>query len=171
MPEYPQTKQCSKCRRVLARSEFYKNKGRPDGIQTVCKACTRLNNQERDAVDPDWWRKYAANRPPLTDEQKVNRDIRARRWVVENPERSSDLRKSRDGARRARAQGAVAIHVHPLVVLERYDGACGICGEDVDPFDFEIDHVIPISSGGEHTYANTQPAHQSCNRRKSAKAA
>jgi 5-methylcytosine-specific restriction endonuclease McrA len=64
--------------------------------------------------------------------------------------------------------GAEVEHVDPLVVLERYDGACGICGEDVDPFDHEMDHIVPISRGGPHTYANVQPAHRGCNRRKSA---
>ena len=53
--------------------------------------------------------------------------------------------------------------VYPLVVLERDDGICGICGEDVDPFDFHVDHIIPLSRGGEHSYANTQPAHPFCN--------
>jgi 5-methylcytosine-specific restriction endonuclease McrA len=54
-------------------------------------------------------------------------------------------------------------HVHPLVVLEMDDGVCGICGEDVDPFGFEVDHIIPLVKAGEHSYANAQPAHKSCN--------
>lgn len=56
----------------------------------------------------------------------------------------------------------------PLVVLEMDDGICGICGEDVDPERFDIDHVIPLSKGGEHSYANVQVAHRSCNSRKAA---
>lgn len=51
-------------------------------------------------------------------------------------------------------------------VLEMDDGICGICGSDVDPFDFHVDHVIPMSRGGEHGYANTQVAHPLCNKRK-----
>lgn len=35
------TKQCSKCQEVKATSEFSKNKRRKDGIDGVCKACTR----------------------------------------------------------------------------------------------------------------------------------
>lgn len=58
--------------------------------------------------------------------------------------------------------------VETLVLLEMDDGVCGICGDDVDPFDFHVDHVIPMSRGGEHSYANTQVAHPLCNKRKHA---
>lgn len=59
--------------------------------------------------------------------------------------------------------------VEPLIVLELDDGVCGICGTDVDPFDFHIDHVIPLALGGEHSYANTQVAHSRCNKSKGAR--
>jgi 5-methylcytosine-specific restriction endonuclease McrA len=32
-----------------------------------------------------------------------------------------------------------------------------------DPMRVSLDHVIPISKGGSHTYANTQCAHLLCN--------
>lgn len=70
--------------------------------------------------------------------------------------------------RRGRMAGGFVEDVHPLVLLERDDGACGICGTDVDPLRFHIDHVIPLARGGEHSYANTQVAHPSCNHKKSA---
>ena len=70
---------------------------------------------------------------------------------------------------RARNRGAFVETVHPLVVLERGDSACGICGEDVDLDDFHIDHIIPLARGGLHNYENTQPAHPRCNWAKSAR--
>lgn len=57
-------------------------------------------------------------------------------------------------------------HVEPFILLEMDDGICGICGEDVDPLNFHVDHIIPISRGGEHSYANAQVAHPVCNARK-----
>ena len=59
--------------------------------------------------------------------------------------------------------------IHPLVVLERDDGVCGICGGDVDPFDFHVDHIIPLSRGGSHTFDNVQASHPLCNARKASK--
>lgn len=77
---------------------------------------------------------------------------------------------SRMKARRRAAKNTVPCEdVEALVVLEMDDGACGICGEDVDPLDFTIDHVVPLSRGGPHIYANVQVAHHSCNSRKGAR--
>lgn len=106
---------------------------------------------------------------------------RATDWARANPVRRRETRNAwwrRNPAygrlaaqrRRARQRGAFIEDVDPLVVLERDDGVCGICGEDVDPFAFHVDHVIPLARGGEHSYANTQPAHPSCNSRKGGRA-
>jgi len=47
--------------------------------------------------------------------------------------------------------------------LERDDGRCGLCGGDVDPLDFHVDHVQPLAAGGLHGYFNVQAAHPACN--------
>jgi 5-methylcytosine-specific restriction endonuclease McrA len=54
--------------------------------------------------------------------------------------------------------------VERLVVLEAADGICAVCGEDVDPAHFELDHIIPLAEGGWHGYDNVQLAHPACNR-------
>ncbi|MCA1571257.1 MAG: HNH endonuclease [Chloroflexi bacterium] len=59
-------------------------------------------------------------------------------------------------------------HVEAVIVLELHDGVCGICGEDVDPFHFHVDHILPLARGGLHCYENCQPAHPICNLRKGA---
>lgn len=89
------------------------------------------------------------------------------RWRLANLDRHS----ANELARRARKRNVFVEYVHPLVVLELADGVCGICGTDVDPGQFEVDHAEPISRGGEHSYANTQPAHRLCNSRKGNRAA
>lgn len=146
MPEYPPTKRCSKCHRELARSEFYKNKGRPDGIQTVCKTCTRRNNEAWRTANPGAHRRHYADHE-LSPEEVDARHVRRHAW-------------------RARQVGTFVEDVHKLVLLERDDGVCGICGGDVDPLNFDIDHIVPLSRGGEHSYANTQTAHPICNSKK-----
>lgn len=52
-----------------------------------------------------------------------------------------------------------------MAVYARDKGRCGICGITVYG-DFHIDHVIPLSKGGEHSYANVQVAHPKCNQEK-----
>ncbi|AHJ86611.1 HNH endonuclease [Mycobacterium phage Jolie2] len=51
---------------------------------------------------------------------------------------------------------------------------CGICGEPIDyelpyldPWEFVVDHVIPLIAGGEDVLSNKQAAHRCCNRDKS----
>ena len=53
-------------------------------------------------------------------------------------------------------------------VIALASGFCGICRMALDT-KTEIDHIIPLSRGGSHTYDNLQAAHQSCNRRKHVK--
>ena len=50
---------------------------------------------------------------------------------------------------------------------------CGICGESVDPLmrfpsmeAASLDHVVPFSCGGEHTWSNVQCSHRRCNEAK-----
>lgn len=103
----------------------------------------------------------AGMRDRYQEKREAERE-RNRRYFAEHPERA------RVGAstRRARRRERFVENVSPLVVLERDDGVCGICGEDVDPTHFHVDHILPLSRGGEHSYANTQPAHPVCNQRK-----
>jgi hypothetical protein len=61
-----------------------------------------------------------------------------------------------------------------LVVFEAFNWECHICGQDIDPdlrfphkMAATIDHIIPLSRGGEHTWDNVAPAHAMCNFTKS----
>lgn len=65
--------------------------------------------------------------------------------------------------------------VIPKVVFERDGWRCHICrkklGKPSGPLGQRpsLDHVVPLSKGGKHTYANCRAAHQSCNSGKSNK--
>lgn len=88
--------------------------------------------------------------------------------------RSKRIHKSK---RRAACRGANAEAVDPLKVFDRDKWRCMLCGrstpsrkrgtiEDDAP---ELDHIIPLSKGGSHSYANTQCACRKCNREKGSK--
>jgi len=63
-------------------------------------------------------------------------------------------------------------------LVKRHSGICQLCGKPVDKMDRRdghigywyptIDHVIPISAGGSHTWDNVQLAHMICNSKKGA---
>lgn len=48
-------------------------------------------------------------------------------------------------------------------VWTRDGGLCGICGEEAEPHDWHLDHIIPLARGGDHSHANVQVAHPRCN--------
>ena len=122
--------------------------------------CIHHYNRWYKETNPGWWRRYSREQSPS---QRAAAVERVRRWREENPERFRRLNREKELRRRARLRGAPCENIEALVVLEMHDGVCGICGEDIDPEDFHIDHIVPLSKGGSHTYDNVQPAHPRCN--------
>lgn len=61
--------------------------------------------------------------------------------------------------------------VNPIKVFDRDNWVCQLCGHKVlrskrgsyHPRSPELDHIIPISKGGEHSYRNTQCTCRQCN--------
>jgi 5-methylcytosine-specific restriction endonuclease McrA len=90
-----------------------------------------------------------------------------KRWTMKNREKAREIKKACKAKRQARKRGATVETVYRRVVFERHRGVCGICLQPIDPAEqWHIDHVIPLSKGGAHSYANTQPSHPACNVRK-----
>lgn len=118
--------------------------------------------RERYAADPAYRERRLAH----------TRESHRRRGSPSRPDRHTpEAKRQARSRRRSLKRGAFVEDVHPLVVLERADGECGICGGDVDPFQFDVDHIVPLVRGGLHNYENSQAAHPVCNRRKGAKEA
>jgi 5-methylcytosine-specific restriction endonuclease McrA len=88
------------------------------------------------------------------------------RWDAEHPEELRAKRRNDCMIRRARKRNAFVEAVKAEEVFLRSDGICGICGGPVSREKFHVDHIIPLSKGGQHSYANTQAAHPLCNMRK-----
>jgi hypothetical protein len=76
--------------------------------------------------------------------------------------------------RRALERSDQADAVNPFVVFRRDKWTCKMCGVRTprrlrgtcEPNAPEMDHIIPLSAGGAHSYANTQCACRECNNRK-----
>jgi len=80
--------------------------------------------------------------------------------------------KARVKAKKIRRKRAVAgtqvIPVNHLLVAERDGWRCAICRGKVTRENWSLDHVVPLSKGGGHTYANVVLAHRRCNSRRGA---
>lgn len=75
---------------------------------------------------------------------------------------------------RARHYGVEYEPVNRNTIYARDAWKCGICGEKINKklsfphyMSASLDHIVPLSKGGGHTYANTQAAHFICNSLKS----
>ncbi len=82
----------------------------------------------------------------------------------------------KSGSHRSRAifYGVAYERINRVEVFKRDEWKCGLCSDPVDPalvyphpLSASLDHVVPISRRGPHTYDNVQCAHLTCNRNKS----
>lgn len=93
--------------------------------------------------------------------------------------RDEAKRKVRNGSshrRRAKKFGCLYEPVSKLKVFERDGWRCYLCGcatprhlsGTAEPSAPELEHVVPLSAGGDHSYDNTRCACRRCNREKGA---
>ena len=82
----------------------------------------------------------------------------------------NERRKAASQKRRAQKLGTQVEDIRPIDIYERDIWLCGLCLTPVDPdvswpdpMSASLDHVLPLSKGGTHTYENVQLAHLTCN--------
>lgn len=52
---------------------------------------------------------------------------------------------------------------HTDEIAKRDNHICHVCYTHVDRHELSLDHVVPITLGGDHTRANSRIAHRDCN--------
>lgn len=163
---------------------FYACASKWDGLQTSCKECQssysaswRAANPERHAENNARWQR---ENPDIANAKsrrwRLNHPDQflaaVKRWQAEHPEERRLLKRKAGRNREARQRNVFVESVDDRVLFARDEGRCGICGLLVDPRDWAVDHIIPISHLGcgcgtheepTHSYANTRVAHPTCN--------
>jgi 5-methylcytosine-specific restriction endonuclease McrA len=89
----------------------------------------------------------------------------------EKPQEWSEVRQENRERRRARMMGVYVGPKAPRFKIADRDGwCCGLCGGHIPrvvrhghPLYLTIDHIVPLSRGGEHSPSNVQAAHATCN--------
>jgi 5-methylcytosine-specific restriction endonuclease McrA len=123
-----------------------------------------------------------ANNPKRCTEVDCERGVRAKglcsmhwRRLARAEGRESnpvwdDNRRAHYHKRRAQKFSTQVEDLRPIDIYERDIWLCGLCSTPVDPdvcypdpMSPSLDHVVPLSLGGAHTYENVQLAHLTCN--------
>jgi 5-methylcytosine-specific restriction endonuclease McrA len=156
-------KQCKKCEgfKTADPSQFYRWKGSLDGLADWCKNCRQAHDYNtKDLISArlkDWYRNKGG-KALVAERHKI--------WKSKNRVRHLELSRQYANRRRARMYSVLETLTTQewLDRLAEYNYHCAYC---LKPFEkLEIEHMHPISRGGEHTLENVVPACRSCNGRK-----
>jgi 5-methylcytosine-specific restriction endonuclease McrA len=165
----PAEKRCPVCKLTRSADDYYRDNRHADGLYARCKQChnaraypgqKRYHAENKERVT-EWSRASRARRSP---EQKAAEIERLNEWGVLHPE----AKAVRQNRRRARAtSGANDLTREQWAALKlAYGFRCVYCDKKTKRL--TMDHVVPLSKGGEHTARNIVPACGPCNSKKNA---
>lgn len=169
MSEY---RRCYKCKQILSLNCFYKSKR--DGWKRECKSCCRVSantwyhsNLDKAKDSRKQWRKnnqdlILNNRKRYYADNAVTIKQKAKAWQAENPERTkaSKAKYAMANPRRQKIKNNGRFIISQKEIMRLYSSPCFYCGSLED---IHLDHVIPISRGGNDSIGNLVPACKPCN--------
>lgn len=162
------TKTCTKCGIDKPLNDYYDSENGRDGKESRCKQCKSSYYRARYKANPEPQRTQALkwaeanrerSRANALKRSRSNREQqrnKSRAWRAANPQKA----KSQDYARRARKAHAVPQRWKRTTCP---DHLCYWCGTTLTPEITHIDHIMPISLGGQDTPDNTANTCASCN--------
>lgn len=123
----------------------------------------QAENRERSNATKKAWRlRHPDHRSPSA-EFAVER---TKAWRQKNPERVKELARQRR-ARMKNPDGRVE-DIDRAAIAERDGWRCHICDKKVTRETWSLDHLIPLSRGGEHVRANAESSTVACSARRRA---
>lgn len=142
----------------------------------VLLAAYRQYQRERYARDPQKQRqaeaRYKAKDPEVFAQKHSQRKKRYRATHKQQEKKQQQLylkahpekHAAQQSKRRAFKKNAPVVeNVDYALIIKRDRGICQICFKRVKRSERSIDHIVPLSKGGEHSYRNLVLAHISCN--------
>src|SRR3990167_5564871 len=171
------TKRCTKCGERRTLSSFNRMTVSPDGLQYNCKSCNRKYNALQYAKKKTYIK--ARNKAYRVANQKTVSAFKRRYYEAHRENYRHDLRRWRrehwdyhyinhQAKRRSLIRGATLSDFTLedwIELLEQYGYQCAYCKSTSK---LTMDHIVPLSKGGQHTQRNIAPACGPCNSRKGA---
>ncbi len=141
-------KVCARCRGFKHLSEFPSSRRNRDGLYPYCRSCHAEYQRDLRAANPDPSR------------------ASAKRWREKNPQKVRALARGTAQRRRTRLRAVLREGYSLEEIWERDGRRCKSCGRFLSLSQATIDHVIPISAGGNDVRENVQCMHGLCNTNK-----
>lgn len=175
------TKRCSACGEVKSLDAFNRDRSKPLGHRSHCRACQREHQRAWREANRDRYREY--QREYHRTWREANRDRRreyVRTWYAANRDHrreyyaaNQDRWREYSHRRRARKRAATVEEFTPADVYAWWEelGAynCFWCDLPFTEDDrIHVDHVWPLSRGGHHAVRNLVPTCERCNQAKHA---
>ena len=170
-------KRCPTCGNDKPLDAFQTDRSRKDGLCVYCRECSNARSRAWNAANPE--QRRATGKVSSRAYYERNRDTmreQSRAHYANNLE----WYRNRQRNKRAALRRVASERFSESDVLTMWGTDCHICGEAINldaprrigangwERSLHLDHVIPISAGGENVLANVKPAHGICNVRKRA---
>jgi 5-methylcytosine-specific restriction endonuclease McrA len=143
-------KTCTRCKVVKTTSDFNRSSVTRDGLHAWCRSCVSAHGREK--------------------RQRVRKAVYMKMYNAQYNTEHADIKYN--ASSRSRCEQYQVKYVEDVdrrVVWDRDEGYCRHCKMFVPFEDFEVDHIIPMSKGGDHSYSNVQTLCTPCNRSKADK--
>lgn len=147
--------------RKRARAAYWKD---PEKHKACTRRWRRENKEKVSQYNKEYYRQHASELLP-----KI-RD-RVAKWRKANREQYNWHMRQAQHRRRKAKEGGVVYQSDFFMMCEIFDWKCAYCGSELTPETATIDHIIPLSRGGEHSINNIAPACSRCNSQKGDKTA
>lgn len=146
----------------------------PEGKRAYMKAWWAKNKDKKKAYGKVYYEKTKTVRNQQSrDYYHANKDeqrARMKLYVQKNRAKLLPMWQRNYLKRRAKLANVLSERYEKLDVYKRDNGLCYICSQVIDvllewphPKSFSIDHIIPLSKGGDNTLNNVASTHLRCN--------
>jgi 5-methylcytosine-specific restriction endonuclease McrA len=161
---------CNKCRQELRIESFLKDKRCSRGRARTCKQCAYSNRDKKKQANlaRSWYQNNRERVIAKQAERYQNNKKKLREYGRSHAKRNPEIYRAAFHRRRMKidSNGRNSLTAGEISWLFENFPFCIYCEATEN---LTIDHVVPISKGGENTLENVVPACSSCNNQKRAK--
>lgn len=150
------SKACNRCKKEKPFSAFSKNSSLRDGYCADCKDCAKERAKNRYKKSGEKLRQQMANQRLNNYDHRIAIERASR-------ERRKEFQRRRKNARqqiRNRLLTTADTIILDKELKKLYSSNCQFCNSTEN---LSIDHIIPLSRGGNHTYGNLMTLCTRCN--------